>query len=152
MSVTQALQGTPTSNCRANVLSTATDGLPPIAPRAPLVANLRLDAGHFCQSRHAVRTAGLTVIHPIIMQFAVVIYFVAIIPSLPDQLSLPYIFTCPLAQRILLPGILDTRLHGQAPAHRLNPELIAMLCNDSVSHFTSLAERSDQRSIRGGFF
>jgi hypothetical protein len=57
-----------------------------------------------------------------------------------DQLGLLDIFPCTLAQRILLPYIKSAGLDAQAPAHHPNFKLVAMLGNEHVSHFESLAK------------
>jgi hypothetical protein len=63
----------------------------------------------------------------------------AVLPGLADEL-LASIFPCPLAQRVLQPGIKAARLDAQAPAHRPHREQRAMIGNERVLHFASLAK------------
>ncbi len=117
-----------------------------IAPRSAPVTDLRLDTRQPGQSGNAVQAAGLTLIQQVVVQLAVAIDLTTVVPGLPDQLCLPSIFLGPRAQWALLPSIETVGLDAQAPTHRLNPELVTMLGNKRVSHFASLAKRSDRRS------
>ena len=74
------------------------------------------------------------------MELAVAIDPAAFLPGIADELRLTCIFQRPLAQRILQPGVKTAGPDTQATAHRPNRELLAMLGNERVSHFASLAK------------
>lgn len=76
-------------------------------------------------------------IQQIIVQLAIAIDLAAVVPSFADQIGLPGIFPSPLAQRALLPSVVATGLHGEAPAHGSHGKTIAMLGDERVSHFAS---------------
>jgi hypothetical protein len=77
------------------------------------------------------------VIQQVIMQLAVAIDLAAVVPGFAEQIGLPDLFPSPLAQRVLLPGIVATGLHSEAPAHGSHAKTIAMLGNERLSHFAS---------------
>ena len=104
------------------------------------VADLCPDARQSGQPGNAVGATGLAVIQQIIVQLAVAIDLAAVVPGPPDQLCLPSVFPSPLTQRALLPGIVATGLHRERPSHCPHAETIAMLGNERVSHFASLAK------------
>ena len=111
-----------------------------IVTRPPFVADLRPDTRQPGQPGNAVRATGLAVIQQVIVLLAVAIDLAAVVPGPPDQLRLPGIFPSPLAQRALLPCIVATWLHSEAPAHCPHAKTIAMLGNERVSHFVSRAK------------
>src|SRR5690606_3872751 len=85
-------------------------------------------------------TTGLSLIEEVVMQLAVAIDPAALLPGRSDQVSLACIFQRPLAHRVLQPGVKTAGSDTQATAHRPNRELLAMLGNERVSHFASLAK------------
>src|SRR5690606_18130439 len=94
----------------------------------------------------------LALIKQIIVQLAITIDLAAVLPCLPDQFGLTDIFLCPFTQRVLEPCIKATGMDVQATTHRADRKNRAMLGDKCVSHFASLAERSDRRSNTRSLF
>lgn len=83
-------------------------------------------------------------IQQVVVQLAVAIDLATVVPGFADQMGLPGILPSPLAQRTLLPRVETAGLQGEATARCSHAKAIAMLGNECVSHFASLA-------VRGGF-
>jgi len=111
-----------------------------MAARSALVADLGLDAGQPVKTCNAVRAARLALIEKVVMQFAIAVDLAAVLPCPPDQLGLSGILPAPFARRALEPGVEAARMDAQAAAHRPHREQRAMLGDERVSHFASLAK------------
>jgi hypothetical protein len=74
------------------------------------------------------------------MQLAIAIHLAALLPGLPDEISLASVFPRPPAQRGLEPCIEAAGMDAQAATHHPHRERRAMICNKRVSHFASLAK------------
>ena len=94
---------------------------------AALVADLRRDPGQLGQAEDAVLIDTLALLEKVVVKLAVPLDLAAFNPSLLQQLGLEAVFLGPLAQRRLQPRIEDARLNAQAPTHRPDGELPAML-------------------------
>lgn len=105
-----------------------------------LVADLRLDPGKACQTRNPVRAARFALINEIVVQLSIAIDLAALFPSLKQEIGLPLVFTGPLAQWVLQPGVEPARVHMEKPTHRPHREPQAMQGNENVLHFASLAK------------
>lgn len=60
--------------------------------RPALVANLRFDTSQFGQPRNPVRTARLSLIDKVVVQFAKSIHLAAVLPGLAEKLGLAGVF------------------------------------------------------------
>ena len=104
------------------------------------VADSGLNPRNFGQSRHAVRTAGLSLVLKIIMQLTVAIDLAAVLPSFFLQIGLSLIFQSPFAEWPPQPRIEPTRVNCQHAAHATHTELLVMPFDECALHFASLAK------------
>ena len=104
------------------------------------IADLGLDPSLPGQAGNTVGTAGLTLIKQVVMQLAVAIDLAALLPGILNELGLAVVFLSPLAQRVLEPGIKAAGMDGEASAHGAYTELLAVLGDERVPHFSSLAQ------------
>jgi hypothetical protein len=74
------------------------------------------------------------------MQLAVSIDLAAVLPSFFDQIGLAGIFFGPFAKRVLQPSVKSARVNTKASTHRTDRKYRAMLIDESVPHFASLAK------------
>ncbi len=111
-----------------------------ITTRPALIADLGLDARQFGQTCNAVRAARLALIEKIIVKLPIAIHLATVFPCLADEVCLASVFPTPFTQRSPEPGVEATRMDAQAATHRTHWEQQAMLGDERVSYFASLAK------------
>ena len=111
-----------------------------MASGTAFVTDLGPDPRLFGQSGNSVRTACLALIDQVVVQLAIAVDLAAFVPGLADERDLASVVFRSIAEWIVQPTVESTRMDAKAATHLPYGKPRAMLGDEGVSHFASLAK------------